>query len=246
MKAVVLLILVLLGGAAYIGRRLYRYPGGWAFAFGDAYAADRKDLAGARRGVRDLQRSARRELSQAEGTVRAEEARYRERIRSAERRLKELRAPGRGEQREVLGELTLHQHVLRHRSEDIPLAGLKVRFEPSHHRYRIRVTRPNGRVRDVHYPRNQPEDAVRGFAVRLEYAVADENDFLSRRDGLIADTEAELVRARAATAAQDSARQALARVTARHSSDPRLPAARAELDAARKRWSAATGHEPRA
>jgi hypothetical protein len=245
MAATVWVLLALLGGAAYIGWRLHAYPGGWAYAFGDAYAAERRDLAMARRGVRELERAARRELSEAKGKVRGEETRYRERIRSAEQRLKELRNPGRGEQQQTLGELTLHQHVLRHRSEDIPLAGLKVRFESSRHKYYIKVTRPNGRVRDVHYPRTQPEDAVRRFAVRIENAVADENDLLTRRKGLIADAETELTHARAGTLSKEAALEALARLTARQSADDRLPAARAELDAARGRWHAETGHLPR-
>ncbi|WP_329311233.1 hypothetical protein [Streptomyces sp. NBC_01262] len=245
MAATVWALLVLLGGAAYIGWRLHAYPGGWAYAFGDAYAVERRDLAMARRGVRELERAARRELSEAKGKVRGEETRYRERIRSAEQRLKELRNPGRGEQQQILGELTLYQHVLRYRSEDIPLAGLKVRFESARHKYGIKVTRPNGRAVVARFPGTQSEDAVRHFAIRIENAVADENDLLTRRKGLIADAETELTHARASTLSQEAAREALVRLTARQSADDRLPAARAELDAARGRWHAETGHLPR-
>lgn len=247
MAAVVVVVLVLVGGAAWVGRRLRSYPGGWACAFDRAYAADRRSLAGARRAVRALEQEARQEISGARAQVRREEERYRSRIAALEGALRRLRDPGRGEHLATLGGLTLHRHVLRFPDgEQMPLARLRVRFEPGREKSYIYVTRPNGKVRPAVFAEPpHEEDDIRLFAVRIQNAVADEDDFQGQREGRIARTEDELERARADTAAQEAAREQVAQVAARRREDHRLDTAQAKLDAARRHWHQVTGHWPR-
>ncbi|WP_127359067.1 hypothetical protein [Actinacidiphila soli] len=243
MAAMVWVLLVLAGCAGYVGRRLYSYPGGWAYAFGGAYARDRQDLAAARRRLRGLEREARRELSDARSHVRGEESRHRERIRTAEQHLRELRHPGRGELLESLGELKLHQHQLRFGTRDIQLAGLHISYEQASGEFAIQI---RGGLR-VSYQRGQYTEAdVRRFAGRIEDAVTQENDFRKQRRSLIAQAEAELRRVRADTAPKDSARAQLVQLTERQRQDRRLVAARAELEAACERWYGTSGHRPAA
>lgn len=243
MTALLWPLLFLLGAGACVGWRLHRHPGGWAYAFGQAYALERRDLAGARRRLRTLEREARRERSRARDLLRGEESRHRGLVRAAQQRLTDLRRPGRGELLASLGEVALHRHVLRVAAQDLALAGVTVRYEQTPDEYRIHVTAPGGRKRPVRYPRADHEEAdVRRLAGRIEDAAEEESAFRKRRRSLIADAEAELRRVRADTAAAEAARTGLAELTERQRADGRLASARTDLDAARARWQALTGH----
>ncbi|MHA6760177.1 hypothetical protein [Streptacidiphilus sp. PAMC 29251] len=239
-----LLVLPLAIGA-YVGWQMYRYPGGWAYAFGAAYTAERKSLAKARRRVRGLERDDHRERSGAETKVRNAEARYRRRIRAIDRRLSTLRQPGRGILLEQLGDLVLHKHVLLVKGEVVPLAGLRVRFEEAKRNHHIYVTRPDGRVRFESFPHELHEEGeVRRFAVRIENEAAAEKTFLERCEDEMAEAEIALQQARADTSAQETARAQLAQVTERQQADSRIEIARSELEAEHERWQAVTGHRP--
>jgi hypothetical protein len=231
--------------AACVGWRMYRCPGGWAYAFGAAYTAERQSLAKARRGVRELEQGARRERSGAEDQVRNAESQYRQRIRVIERRLRDLRQPGNGTLIEKLGSVVLHEHVVVVKQETVPLAGLRIRFEEAKRDHHIYVTRPDGRVQFESFPHGLHEEGeVRRFAVRMENAVAAEGAFLKHCEGQIAEAEDALVKARTDTGAQEAARARLARVTELQQADLRIEAARSELEAERDRWAAITGHRP--
>ena len=240
-----LLVLPLAIGAC-VGWQMHRYPGGWAYAFGAAYTADRQNLAQARRGVHDLERGAHQERSEAKAGVRNAEAAYRRHISTIERQLSELRQPGWGVLREQLGDLVLHEHVLLVKEEVVPLAGLRVRFEEAKHNHHIYVTRPDGRVRFESFPHELHEEGVvRHFAVRIENEAAAENAFRERHEGFVAEAEISLQRARADTASQAAARAQLAQVTEQQRADSRIKIARSELEVEQERWRALTGHRPR-
>ncbi|WP_405017175.1 hypothetical protein OHV05_08885 [Kitasatospora sp. NBC_00070] len=83
-------LLVLAAVAVWVGNRLHSYPGGWACAFGRAYAAERAGLAAGRRRVREVEHDRARERSAAEREIRATEAEYRRRITELQDRVAEL------------------------------------------------------------------------------------------------------------------------------------------------------------
>jgi hypothetical protein len=239
-------LVVLLCCGATVGWQMYRYPGGWAYAFGTMYAPDRKELATARLAVRTVRREHSRELSSAEGQLRDAERRQSRQIDSADRQLKELRNPGPGELRETMGAMTLHQHCLRISKEEIPLDGLRVRFEAGRRNTcYIHVTLPDGHEQSASFPGAQfEEEDVRGFSRRITNAVADENRACAEREQRIAEVEEDRRRAVADTAAQEAAREKLVRVKERHRKEGRLAAALDGLDGALDQWQDLTGHRP--
>jgi chromosome segregation ATPase len=229
----------------YVGWRLYSYPGGWTFAFGKKHTAERQGLSQARQQVRELERDVRRELSAAQARVESAKTQRQQRIRAAERQLGELRQPGRGELVGQLGELVLHRHALLVTAEEIPLAGLQVRFEQGRQKGHVYVTESEGKVRYVEYPHALHEEGVvRRFTVRIENTVAEENAFRKNRRSRIKDLESELQQAQADTAPYEAARLQLAQLNERQRQDGRLTAARSELEAAHERWQALSGHRP--
>ncbi len=246
MEALGWTLVVLVCCAAAVGWQLHRYPGGWAYAFGAMYAPDRKELSSARLTVRTIRREHGQEQSAAEGQLREAERRQNRQITGADRRLKQLRDPGPGQLRETMGTMTLFQRKLRVSKAEVPLDGLRVRFELGRRNTcYIHVTLPDGHERSASFPGDQfEEEDVRGFSRRITNAVADENRACVEREQQIAEAEADRSRAVADTAAQEAARERLEQVKERHRKEGRLSAARAELDQALDRWQDLTGHRP--
>ncbi|GAA1137681.1 hypothetical protein F4556_005275 [Kitasatospora gansuensis] len=236
-------LLVLAAVAVWVGNRLHSYPGGWAYAFARAYAAERAELAAGRSRVREVERSRAQERSAAEQEIRATEAEYRRRITELQNRVAELAEPGAGAVLESLGELTLHQHLVRYRSENIPLARLRVRLDLGSEQHRVLLTRPNGNVRRVEFS-GLESDQVHEFVVRLEAAVAAEDDFLLHRDERTVKARRALELARSNTIPQQTARADRDRLLEQQREDRALREARAELTAAHNRWQHTTGHRP--
>jgi hypothetical protein len=225
---------------------MYRYPGGWAYAFGTMYAPDRRELAAARFAVRTVEREHSRGLSAAEGRLRDADRRRSRQINRADRALRELRNLGPRQLRETMGSMTLYQQSLLISKEEIPLDGLRVRFEAGRRNTcYIHVTLPDGHEKSASFPGGQFEqEDVLGFSRRISNAVADENKACAEREQRIAEIEEDRRRAVADTAAQEAAREELAQVKERHRKDGRLAAARAGLDRALDQWQELTGHRP--
>ena len=246
MQALGWVLAVLVCCGATVGWQLYRYPGGWAYAFGAMYAPDRRELSSARLAVRTIRREHGREQSAAQGQLREAERRQNRQISSADRRLKELRHPGPGQLLQTMGAMTLHQHSLRVSKEEIPLDGLTVRFEAGRRNTcYIHVTLPDGHERSASFPGGQfEEEDVRVFFRRIKNVAADENKACAEREQQIAEVEEERRRAVADTAAQEAAQERLEQLKERHRKEARLPAARSELERALDRWQDLTGHRP--
>lgn len=247
MSAIGWLVVVVAFGVGWVAWRLVQYPGGWAFAFHEEYRADREALDGARGAVRELKGTARREVRQAQMAVTRAEKAYRSRISRIEAELQQLRAPGRGHHVDQLGQIVLHEHALLVGNDEVPLAGLHVRFElaRSAHVSYVYLTRPDGRERMERFAEDDfPEEAVRQFSVRLQNAAVTANQLQALRDSDIHKLEAELCEARKETEPIETARELLEETRARHSNDPRLPKARAALDDARDVWQELTGRRP--
>ncbi|MGC0314413.1 hypothetical protein [Kitasatospora acidiphila] len=240
------LLAVLVGGGAAVAWQLSRYPGGWAYAFGAAFAPDRRRLAAARRTAGHLRRRAKRELTGAQAEVRGAEARYRYEVELAARRVEQLRSPGRGPLLVRLGVLALHQHAVVVGAEELPLAGMTVRVERVDRRHCLHFALPGGRVHRQMFEQGlHSEEEVRRFGNRVVNAVAEENALLKRRHQLVAAAEAELKQVEQRSAAQRSACDRLAELTERQGVDQRPAAAAKALDDARARWQNLTGRLPR-
>lgn len=109
------------------------------------------------------------------------------------RAVEDLRDPGLGVRLTGrVGELVLYEHaVVSSDAGTIPLAGLQARFESGRQTHSIYLTRPDGRMHRAKYPHRPvpaatdqaenvqffDEDLERDFAVEIQNAVADENDF---------------------------------------------------------------------
>ncbi|MCC9312261.1 hypothetical protein LN042_35250 [Kitasatospora sp. RB6PN24] len=243
--AIGVLLVVLVGGGSAVATRLRRYPGGLAYAFGAAFAPERRQLAAARRTVRQLRHDANRELMGARNDVRGARARHRYELELATRRVEQLRDPGRGALLGRLGVVALHQHAVMVSTEELPLAGLTVRFERIDRQYCLHFAVPGGGVhRQVFERALHAEEEVRRFGNRVVNAVAEENARLKRRNQLVAAAEAELRAVEQRTAPQRSARDRLAGLTVRQDVDQRLAEAVKALDDARARWRSRTGRMP--
>ncbi|MFF1407712.1 hypothetical protein [Streptomyces sp. NPDC058294] len=252
------LVLALGAGVAAVLWWRYRYPGGWAFAFGQAYRAERQDLARARRNARRVAgEHSRREVA-ARARLDAARTERRQRVRRAEREVAALRDPGAGSRLGHLGDLTLHEHGLRIASatgfRTVALAGLQVRLEAGRRNDSLYLAQPDGLVDRITYPhpaqtpegesRGFDEDVVRDFVVRIHNAVADEDLFRAGLPDRLAQAQAGLEDAEEDTAAEEEAHANLNRIREEHSRDPRRANATAEREASRKRWHTLTGHYP--
>ncbi|MFE1319996.1 hypothetical protein [Kitasatospora phosalacinea] len=244
------IVLLVLVAAAAVGWRLRRYPGGWRPAFAPEYGAARSDLDGARRALRDLERTARKELADARSAVDAAAAAHRRQVRDAEERIAYLRDPGRGGYRSELGPLSLYEHVLvvstYEFSGDLPLHDVSVRSDHTRTASHLYLIGPDGRQHLVTYPADDTaEEHVRRFVVDVHNAIAAAKSFRLDRPAQLRQAKADLQRVVDDTSEQEDARLHLEEVTARQSGDLRIPAARQSLDAAHDRWQERTGHRPR-
>lgn len=227
--------------------RFLRYPGGWAFAFHEKHREARRALDEPRRAVRELRRTARREKLQALAAVKRAEWAHRRHVRQCEAKLERLRTPHRGARRQKLGRIILFERAVLISNDEVPLAGLQVRFElsSSARSSYVYLTRPDGRERLERYEGKQwPEDTVRRFSVRIQNAAVAADRLQKRRAGRIRALEAELEEARRATEPIASAQERLASTRARHDADFTLPQARTALDDARSVWQGMTGRRP--
>ncbi|MFF3896418.1 hypothetical protein ACFYY3_25235 [Streptomyces sp. NPDC001812] len=247
MIAIWWVVVVMALGAWWTVWRLVRYPGGWAYAFHEEHREARKALEDARGAVRELRRSARREKWQALAEVRRAEWAYRSRVRQAESELERLRTPHRGAQIEQLGRIILYEHTVLISDDEVPLAGLHVRFELARSTYvsYVYLTQPDGRERMERYDGKEfPEDAVRRFSVQIQNATVAADRLQEQRADNIRALEAELREARQATEPIEVAHERLEKTRARHDADLTLPQARAALDDARNVWQGLTGRRP--
>ncbi|MGW4890815.1 hypothetical protein ACWEQL_00885 [Kitasatospora sp. NPDC004240] len=241
----VALVLVAAIGVAWWRRR---YPGAWRFAFAGAHSKDRQELDDARGAHRTGHGRARTELARAETRVKQADQAHHAAVVAAERAVARLRRPGRGGLVAELGEVALYEHVLVFKDTQMPLAGLAARFELARNSSKmyIYLTRSDGRVELPDYTGEDfEEEDVRRFSVRIQNAVADENEFRHNREDAIRQAETAADKARADTAAQDKARAHLEAVAARHTDSAELADLDADLEAARDRWEALTGCRPR-
>ncbi|MFC8448711.1 hypothetical protein [Kitasatospora sp. NPDC057223] len=249
MNAGIWILLVLLAVAGVIGRRLHRYPGGWKYAFAPEHDAARRDLGTARDTLRDLKRSAQKELAGARASAEAAATAHRRRVREAEEHLAYLREPGRGGFRAEIDGLSLYEHVLAVNTDDwrgdLPLHDISVRSDHSPTAGHVYLVAPNGRQHLLTYPvADIGEEYVRRFVVDVHNAVSDAKAFQQERASLIRQAGADLRRIRSDTGERAEAELRLGEVTARQGNDIRIPRARQDLDAAQDRWHALTGHRP--
>lgn len=249
-------LLVLLAAAAWAAWHWSRYPGNWVFAFSPKYENERAKPAERRRDLRGLDKEADRVEKSARERVDAEEVKYREDIKALEREVQNLLSPGLGRQlRGPVGELTLYEHgvMAAGRTKPIPLAGLEVEFR-SDPVFSIDLVEPGLRTYRAKYPRRPaPEDEetpflseeqLSDFALEIQNAAADENDFQTHREVRLPRARQELDSAQKNTAYRDAARRNLAQVCAQQKRDPSRKNALAELDAQRDRWEELTGKRP--
>ncbi|MEU1086304.1 hypothetical protein ACFYPN_23935 [Streptomyces sp. NPDC005576] len=240
-------VLVALIACRTAWRFFLRYPGGWTYAFHQQHRKDRQALDNARGAVRELRRTARRETWQAWTAVKRARSSYRREVRRAEAELQRLRTPHRGARIEQLGAITLHEHGILVGEDELPLAGVHVRFElarSSHVSY-VYLTEPDGRERMERYDGEEfPEETVRRFSVRLRNAAVAAVRSREARAADIATAETALREAEEATEPMEVAQERLEETRERHESDPRLPRARAALDDARREWQDRTGRRP--
>lgn len=246
MDAVVWILAALAACALGAGWQAYRYPGGWAFAFGPLYRDERRQLAQARATVRALDRRADRTVGEARSQLESERTRHGTGVRTAERRVSELRNPGAGELIDSLAEFTLYKHVLRVEGRQYPLHRLEFSSVTSSAAHHV-VVRPY-RGSNIRRPLSvelHDEDAVLTFVLAVENAVKREREYQAGVKKRIADAEQELERARGATVEVDVAQARLDRVTAEQRDDPERALARRQLEAALDAWAELSGRRPR-
>ncbi|MCM2393762.1 hypothetical protein [Streptomyces albipurpureus] len=239
-------IVVIAAAAAWVLYRRCQYPGNWSHAFSTDFTTDRQTLATARREVHALRTSAALTRTQATSQAYLAQQRYTRRIDAAEERLRTLRLPRqRGRIVEELGDLTLYEEALVMDAEQIPISGLKARFEGSFAAHYVYITMSDGQERRFKVSRTEyDEDRVRDFASQITNTSTTHKSSLVRRAQDIEEAEAELKAARADTEDRDKARQLKAEVAERQKKDKRLDAARAELQQAHEVWHELTGRKP--
>ncbi|MEU6841681.1 hypothetical protein ABZ930_07370 [Streptomyces sp. NPDC046716] len=252
-------VIVLAGVGFWVGRRLHRYPGGWAFAFGLRYESDRDALANARSEVRAQTRKADRDVSLARSAVTAAETSRKRRLRELGQKQTRLRHPGSGERTGSLGALTLFQHRLMVKSDSeissAELAQMEVHFttdQTYHYIYCINSGGQSLQAKYRHLPpapetqeeRRFDESTVRDFVRDIEKAVARENSFREQLPHQLAVVESELEEAENDTSAADAARERLEEVRERNRQDPRSKVLEQKLAAALTDWEELTGHVP--
>ncbi|MER5352265.1 hypothetical protein ABT093_18295 [Kitasatospora sp. NPDC002551] len=241
-----ILVTVLLAAAAVVLRRR-RYPGAWRHTFGPEHRPARRDVGLRRAAVRFLWLRRQWELFRARGGVRSATAAHRRRVRERERRVAELREPGRGELRDELGPLRLHAHVLAVQDGDwkaeLPLHEITVYEEAAG---RVSVVDAQGRRHRLAYPAGETSaERVREFVAGANDVIADARASRLLRASLLGEAEAELRGALEDTSEQALAQRRLDETVARWDADPRVPKARQAREDSYDRWEALTGKRPR-
>ena len=247
MKAIWWVVILAALGACWAIGRLVRYPGGWGYAFHEEHQEERQALKDARKAVRELRGTARRETWQAWTAVKQAQWTYRRRVRQAESELEHLRTPHRGACINQLGQIALHEHSVLIGDDELPLAGMHVRFELAHSRHvsYVYLTQPDGQERMKRYQGEEfPEDVVRQFSTQIHNAAVTAHQLQDRRAEDIRTHEEELRSAQEATEPIATAQERLDKTRARHRADLKLPHARAALDDARTQWQDLTGRSP--
>ncbi|MFB7781324.1 hypothetical protein ACFC1D_01250 [Streptomyces vinaceus] len=233
--------------AGIVGWQMYRYPGGWKFAFSEAHDEDRQDLYAARSALRSLKVKAGTDLASARARLAWAEQTHRQRVDRAHRELNALLTTDRGEQLATLGPLSLYERELHIGTEQLPLAGIAAHCEParSGKKAYLYVTHSDGQSELHPVDTDDPEEAVRQFSIRLQNAIAAGSKLRKQRSRAIKKAEEALETVRADTAAVDSARQEVDAIATKHREDTRVKTAQADLEAARDRWEKTTGRRPR-
>ncbi|MEW5655225.1 hypothetical protein ABGT92_07775 [Streptomyces cinereoruber] len=251
-------LIIAVSVVAGVAWKLYRYPGGWEYAFGLKYEDHRNALAVARGKLRAWTRAMNQSEAAARGGISSVEKSRTKRLHELEQRIAGLRNPGRGDRIDALGELTLFQRVLvvesATGSRSIAVASLDVRFEPGSKNHSVYCTDASGEVYRAKYPHHPPapdleeqrfdEDQVRDFVVKIQNAIAQENTFRARLPRQLKAAEAEWDETMADTDALDTARERLQQLQQRNRADPRGKAAEAEFTEAALSWKELTGRTP--
>lgn len=253
-----LVVIVLAGLGFWVGRRLYRYPGGWAFAFSLRYESDRDALAHARGEVRAWTRRADQDESSARRAVTAAEAGRKSRLQELDQQRTRLRHPGSGEQVGALGALTLFQHRLMAKADSeinsAELAQMEVHFTTDHTYHYIYCINSGGQSLQAKYRHLPPapetgeqrfdEGTVRDFARDIQRAIARENSFREELPSRLKAVESEQEAVENDTSATDAARAHLEEIRERHRQDPHREVLEQKLAAALKDWEKLTGRVP--
>ncbi|MEE1769047.1 hypothetical protein PUR34_13015 [Streptomyces sp. JV185] len=250
------LLLVLLAATALTAWYWSRFPGRWVFTFSAMYADERAQLTQSRQALRELDKAAAQTEKSARDRAAAEDAKYRRDVQNLEHEIEGLLHPGLGRHlKGPIGDITLYTHGVKMagRTTAIPLADLKVEFRsgPTHI---IDLVEPSRRTHRAKYPlRRTPgdeetpfftEEQLGDFAVEIQNAAADEDEFRAHRKVRLPRARQELESAQQNTESRDAALKNLKRVCAQQKRDPRRQAALAELEAQRDRWQELTGRRP--
>ncbi|MER6501568.1 hypothetical protein ABT218_19765 [Streptomyces sp. NPDC001455] len=250
------LLLVLLAATAWTAWYWSRFPGRWIFTFSAKYADERAQLADCRRNLREVNKTAARTEKSARDRANAEETKYQQDIQALEHEIEGLLHPGLGRHlKGPIGKITLYEHGVKvaGRTKPIPLAGLQVQFRsgPNHV---IDLVEPSRRIHRAKYPLRRPpdneetpfftEEQLSDFAVEIQNAAADEDEFRTHRKVRLPRARQELDKAEKNTASRDAALKNLERVCAQQKRDPRRKEALAALEVQRDRWQELTGKRP--
>ncbi|MGW6521741.1 hypothetical protein [Streptomyces sp. NPDC054962] len=242
-----ILVSLLVTGVVWAGRRMHRYPGGREYAFGPRHEADRRRLDSCRDAVRSLRSATLRGLKEAQDRVTEADQAYEQRIGELEQAWQHLQENlGRGEYRNTtLGAMSLYEHMVVFKGQDVPLKGLSVEVKRGESHYYLYLTVPKGyQDFETFAHAEYAEHEVFSFESAIRNAVIGEEEACAERAASIRTVEAQLAAARADTGPKLSARQHLEAVRAQQDNDEKLSRALTELDAALDRWQELTGHRP--
>ncbi|WP_051943390.1 hypothetical protein [Streptacidiphilus rugosus] len=259
-------LLLLVGAAAATGYWWWRYPGAARFAFGPAFAADRRALRGARREHRAHRRRLDRHLASHQAGVKTAEREQQKRIRTAERALADAREPGPGARLDALDSVVLHERVLRIRGKSLALGEVtQAESVPQGDFTELVVRLAYGGIEREDYPSRRGGGAKRGdegeepagstaplrsyrtvrsFADRITNAAADERRRLDQLPQQLDRLKREVEEAKGDTGAVDESRAGLERARTRADRDPELLRSRDDLEDAREIWRELAGRLP--
>ncbi|MFG2556977.1 hypothetical protein [Streptomyces sp. NPDC048581] len=141
--------------------------------------------------------------------------------------------------------MSLYQHVVVFKGEDVPLKGLAVEMKRGENHHYLYLTLPQGYQDFETFAFDEyAEHQVHSFELAIRNAVIAEEGTCAEREASIRTVEAHLAAARADTGPKQSAREHLDSVRARQDNDGKLNQALAELGTALDRWEQRTGRRP--